>query len=653
MKERAERAAARRAGKRSPSPRRSGSLSAERRRSSDTSGTTSPPDDGGKTASWFLRRPVLILLIAVVVVYWRLFSAGFVLFDDDYQIYANPFLNPPTLESVARFWQHAYQQLYIPIAYTILGVIAWFAGVPSHVDGSLGQALSLDPTAFHVVGVALHLANAWLCFRLVRLLTGRTRTALFCSLLFALHPLQVESVAWASELRGLTSSAFGLAALNLFLLSRQESDRPRSRSLMIVSALLVVCAVLCKPSAAVLPLVALAIDRIILRTNWREALKGAALWAAVALPFVLVTRSIQRVPVGGLSVPWQRPFIAGDALAFYVFKLLWPINLAVDYGRTPTSAMAHAWGYLAWIVPVALFVAAYLNRQRRPITWFGAVLFVTFLLPTLGLVPFAYQAFSTVADRYVYLALIGVGLIVSEAIEHVRSQRIAMVGAAALFIALAALSFNQSRHWLSGPDFLRHTIDVNPSAGFAYSNLGDTALARGDLTEALADYKAAVEQEPNRTKAYISMAEVYTALNQPSDAERAIAQAEKQPEVTSDDFSNLGIVLMKMNQPARALQALSTAVSIDPRSPTYLFNQANALSATGQFADAEAAFRRCIELAPTVAGAHTGLGIVLAETGRLADGITEFRTAVRLQPNDPSALDDLRKAEDLMQQQGH
>jgi Flp pilus assembly protein TadD len=92
---------------------------------------------------------------------------------------------------------------------------------------------------------------------------------------------------------------------------------------------------------------------------------------------------------------------------------------------------------------------------------------------------------------------------------------------------------------------------------------------------------------------------------------------------------------------------------MDPSSVTYLFNQANALSAARQFDQAEAAFRRCIGLAPTLGGARTGLGIVLAETGRLADAITEFRTAVQLQPNDPAALDDLKKAEDLIQRQGH
>ncbi len=620
-----------------------------RRREAGSPGRPPPPGDRDQPTSWLWRRPLLTLSIAILVVYFRLLSAGFVGFDDDLHVYANPFLNPPTLQSVARLWQHAYEQLYVPLAYTIFAAIARLAEVPAHLDRSLGQQISLDPTAFHVVSIALHVANAWLCFCLARRLSGRARAAWLCSLLFALHPLQLESVGWISELRGLTSGGFALLALNAFVLSRQAGDQARSRQLLTGSALLVMCAMLCKPSAAVLPLGALAIDRIVLRTPWRKALAAAALWAAAALPFVLITRAVQSVPAAGQSFWWQRPFIAGDALTFYLWKTVVPIDLCVDYGRTPRWVMSHAWGYLTWTLPVALLVVGCRNRQRRPLTWLGALLFVTFLLPTLGLAPFAYQAYSTVADRYAYLALFGVGLMVADAVDCLKPQMLALRGAAALFIALAVLSFSQSRCWRVSSDFLHHTIDVNPAAAFAYNNLGDAELANGDLAAALADYQAGVARDATLVKAHINLAEVYTALHQPAEAERAIAEAEKEPDLTSDDLSNLGIVLMKMNQPARALPALAAAVAMAPSSPNYLFNQANALAAVGQFEQAEATFRRCIALAPTLAGAHTGLGIVLAETGRLADAIIEFRAAVRLQPGDPAALDDLEKAEELMQ----
>ena len=620
----------------------------------DRSHNTAQLHMNDKPTPWFLRWPILALLGAIIIVYFRVFSAGFVGFDDDMHVYANPFLNPPTLQSVARLWQQPYERLYVPLAYSIYAVIARFAQVPAHADTSIGHAVSLDPVAFHVVSMAFHAANALLCFLLVRRLTRRTTAALLCSLVFALHPLQLESVGWISELRGLSSSCFALVALNALVLSRQASGRASttSRNLLAVSVLFVVFAMLCKPAAAVLPLVALAMDRIVLGTPWRKAIVTASIWATVAVPFGLVTRSLQVVSAAGESLWWQRPFIAGDALSFYLFKTFVPIDLCVDYGRTPHSVMSHAWSYVAWVVPVGLLMVCYRYRDRHPLTWLGALMFVTFLLPTLGLVPFSFQAYSTVADRYAYLALMGVGLMVADVVDYVRTQKIALRVVVVALVALAVLTFNQSRYWVDSSDLLHHTIDVNPAAAFAYNNLGDTELANGDLGAALTDYQACVERDPTRVKAYINLAEVYSTLNQPAEAEGAIAQAVKTPVTAADDFSNLGIVLMKMGQPDRALQALSTAVSMDSRSPTYLYNQANALSAVGQFDKAEATYRRCISLAPSLAGAHTGLGIVLAETHRLASALEEFRTAVRLQPHDPAALDDLKKAEDLMATQG-
>ena len=602
-----------------------------------------------KRASWLSRRPVPVLLAVVTVVHARLLWAGFVRFDDDLHVYANPYLNPATWQSVARLWQHTYEHLYVPLAYTIFAALTWFATVPAHLDASVGQRISLSPAAFHLASLFLHLANSWLCFSLVRRLTRRARPAWLCALVFALHPLQLESVGWISELRGLTSGAFLLSALNLLALSRRASDPRRARRGLVASVPLVACAMLCKPSAAVAPLVALAIDRIALETPWRKALMVASAWAGAVLPFAWLTRASQGGAAASVSPWWQRPFVAGDALAFYLFKTVAPLRLAVDYGRTPQQVMEHAWGYLAWTVPAALLALGYLLRRRHPLGWLGALLFVIPLLPTSGLVPFAYQSYSTVADRYAYLALVGAGLIVSAVADRVKSPRAIGAGATVVFIALGALSFAQGRYWLTTADLLRHTIDLNPAAGFAYNNLGDLELGNGALPAALADYRACVEHDPTRVKAYINLADVYTALNQPADAARALAQVPPASEMTGDDLSNLGIVLMKMNQPARALEALAAATATDPDAPDYLFNQANALAAVGRFAEAEAVFRHCLAVAPTLVGAHTGLGIVLAETGRLEEAITEFRAALRLQPDDAAALDDLRRAEGMQQ----
>ena len=240
----------------------------DQRRSSRSGSGPAPADQNQRRIASLMGWPAVVFLFVIVLAYVRLFAAGFVPFDDDFQLYANPFLNPPTLQSVGRFWEHAYQQLYIPLAYTILAGIARFAAVPSHPEPSLGHALTLDPIPFHGASIALHVASAWVCFQLIARLTGRPRTAWVCALVFALHPLQVESVAWASELRGLTSNVFALSALYSFVISRQAHDRSRSLWLFVVSTVCVVLAMLCKPSAAILPLVLVVIDRFAFRPPW-------------------------------------------------------------------------------------------------------------------------------------------------------------------------------------------------------------------------------------------------------------------------------------------------------------------------------------------------------------------------------------------------
>ncbi len=476
--------------------------------------------------------------------------------------------------------------------------------------------------------------------------------------MFALHPFQAESVAWISELRGLSSSFFSLLALNGLVLSRQVRDRAllASRALFATSTVFLVSAMLCKPAAVVLPLIALAIDRIVFGTHWRRAILTGGIWLVCTLPFAWITNSVQAVGSAGGSEWWERPFIVGDALTFYLFKTVVPFNLCVDYGRTPHAVMSDAWGYLSWAVSAGLLTLCYRNRTKRPITWLGVLMFIAFLLPTLGIVPFAYQDYSTVADRFAYLALVGVGLVVADAADYLRPRKTVLSVISIVLVALGALSLNQTRYWSRSSDFLHHTIDVNPDASFAYYNLAHAEQANGDLAAAATDYKACLAHDPTRLKAYVNLAQVYLDLHQPAEAQGAIAQSTKTAGLTTDgmtaaDFTILGVALMQINQPDRAVEAFSAAAVIEPTT-SHLFNEANALSTVGQFEKAEAAFRRCLVLDPTLAGAHTGLGIVLAETHRLAAAADEFRIAVRLKPDDAAARDNLRRAESMLEQLG-
>lgn len=555
---------------------------------------------------------VVVVAAAVLLVYGRIVGAGFVEYDDDLHVYANPLLHPVSLSHLGQLWAHAYQGLYIPLAYTILAGVALTAGAPDQAITSLGQTIAFAPAPFHVASLVLHAGNTLLVFALAARLTRGRAAALLCALVFAMHPLQVESVAWISEWRGLTSACFGLAALNALVSSRQSVELRRARALLAASMLLALCAMLCKPTAMVLPLVALIVDRAALGTSWRRALALAGAWAACVLPLGVVTRSVQPIHLLGRSSWWQRPFIAGDALVFYLRKTVVPTDLAVEYGRTPQAVLSHASGYAVWIVPAALLALVFAYRRRRPVSWLGSLLFVAFLLPTLGLVPFTYQAQSTVACRYAYLPMLGIGLVAGDllAAQGGRRANAASWGASVIVAVLALSSFWQSGYWADNAAFLRHTLDVNPNVAFAHNNLGSIALKEGRPADAIEHLDRALELDPGDAKTE----------------------------------SNLGLALLRLGRFAEAESHYRRAVTLDPRYVKAHENLAALYLQTARPEDAIASLQTALEVQPSEAKALNDLGVAFMQTGREAQGVDAFRRAVAAAPDNAQYRANLERA---------
>jgi tetratricopeptide (TPR) repeat protein len=545
-------------------------------------------------------RPLLLalgLFVFTVAVFHDVLSAGFVRWDDDLHVYANPYLHPVSLAHLGRFWTAPYQNLYVPLSYTLYSGLACLARLPVPVASADGLWVDFDPRVFHAASLLLHGANVLLVFALLRrLLPGRGTAgsdgaACAGALLFAVHPLQVESVAWIAELRGLLAGFCCLAALHAWQ-SFLESPRKRRGSWEWYgwATLLFALALLAKPSAVALPLMAWALawwkgtpPRSVLPTDsafpknnaaWRLGLAG---WGALGLLALGVTHGAQPVTVDIVPPIWSRPWIAADALAFDLGKLLWPAHLGIDYGRSPLWLRAHGGGYATGTLLFALGIGVWALRRRCPALTLGASLFAAALLPTLGLTPFVFQVFSTVADRYLYLALLGPAFLLAWTLarlghnpsENAAGRRLRLASGclcAGVLLVCAERCSLQALTWRSSTALFGQALAVNPQSWAACNNLALIALDEGQPLDALPLLSEAVRLRPDFAEAHANRGVALLRLGARPAAEREFSAAVRLKPTYAFAYGGLGDSLMAQGRAGEAAAAFRQALALQPGS---------------------------------------------------------------------------------------
>jgi len=596
---------------------------------------------------------VLFLIVITLAVFWRVQDHEFV-WDDHRNIAENPYLNPVTFPNVLRFWQEPYRNLYIPVTYTVWATMTRFAPLRT-TDGG---GKELDPRLFHRTNLTFHLLSVLVVFGILSILVRNDWAACCGALLFALHPVQVETVAWVTGLKDVLSGFLSLVAVWQYLVyasaratdTKGESGKhaetwvEEKGALSLkgktfhyaLGTLAFMLAMLSKPSAVVVPVVAWVLDYWVLGRSMRQSAVALIGWIVLAMPFIVLAKWAQSDSGLDFVTPlWARPLVLGDAVAFYLYSLALPLWLGPDYGRTPELILRQGWIYITWIVPFSLAVLLWLWRDQRPWLVASVGIFVIGILPVSGLVPFVFQKVSTVADRYLYVSMLGPALGLAFLLSQRR--RLLPVGVVCLVILgfLGIKSAMQTRYWQSTYTLFNHALRVNPNSWTGHNNLGVWLASQGKLEEAIQHYHEVFRIDPNYVKAYHNLG---NALLSQGKLEEAIGQYRQalriNPAYSSSMLhNNLGIALAEQGRIKEAIGHFREGLRKDPTHPNNAWvhtNLGNLLVIQGEFEMAIEHYRVALKLVPELAEAHERLGRLLTQYGEREEAIQHLEEALRI-----------------------
>jgi tetratricopeptide (TPR) repeat protein len=588
------------------------------------------------TPSPFFRRPwFLALLLAALtfIAYAPAFRAGFI-WDDDDHLTANPAMTAP--HGLRMIWSSLAVSRYYPLTLTSF----W---VQRRVWG-------LNPTPYHLVNIALHAINGILVFSVLRRL--RIPAAWLAAMLWVLHPVNVESVAWITELKNLQSGVFFFVSLLLYF--RFEGDgKYRWYALALLSGL---AAVLSKPSTVVLPIVLL-LCAWWQRRHWRRTdfVRTVPFFAlAVAMSVLTVMEQRGHVLREG-SAEWklsvaERLGITGKAVWFYAAKLVWPARLTFVYPRWAVDGEAlSSWMALGGLIAVGIVLWRWRRQAWARAALFGFSFFVAALLPVLGFFDVYYFRYSFVADHFQYLASIGlISLVVSAGAavcQRTACGRGLGTGAAAIaLLILGALTWGQARVYRDPVTLWDDTLSKNPLCWLAHNNLGNTLLREGRVPEAIGHYEQALWIKPDCAEAHANWG---NALLQAGMVGEAIGHYEQALRILPQNagvHNNLANALLQAGKVEEAIGQYEQTLRIDPDYAVAHYNWGLTLMRAGRLPEAIGHYEQAVRIKPDYVEAHDEWGNALMNQGRLPEAIGHYEQALRIQPENAAVHNNLASA---------
>jgi tetratricopeptide (TPR) repeat protein len=549
----------------------------------------------------------------VAIVYWPAVHGGFV-FDDDMLLSRSQLIQAG--DGLRRIWLTSEPIDYWPITNTAFW-LEW-------------RLWGTGPTGYHLVNVALHAACALTLWGILRRLD--VPGAFWAAALFALHPLNVQSVAWIAQLKNTLALFWSLIASALFLRSRygsglqparrgpaeagpsDEHHRDKSYWLSVVAFTL---AMLSKGSVAMLPAI------LLLIVWWQRGTIGKRDLVRV-MPFIAVALALTAVnlwfqgrgagPIRDLTL-LERVLGAGTVIWFYLGKAVAPVGLLFMYPQWQIDAGDWRW-WIGAAAAVAVTVVLW-RRRRKPIdrallvAWF---VFCAALVPVMGLTDVYFMKYSAVADHYAYAALIGVAALVAAALASA-PKPLRSVGPVCVAAVLAALTWRQAHLYANGETLYRATLSANPSAWALQNNLGALLIDAGRDEEGAKHLREALRLNADLVAAHNNLCLAAVHLQRFDDALVECAEGARNYPGDASPRRNLGIAFLAQGRLPDAERQLEAALSLNPADAEAHYNLAHLLRISGRLREAVPHYREVVRLRPDSIVAREALDSALRELG--------------------------------------
>ena len=579
------------------------------------------------------RNPVVCLLLAVITLalYNPVNRHPFVNYDDDRYVTENPHVRQGlTVDTIAWAITATEQANWHPLT--------WMSHA---LDVSLFR---LNPAGHHFTSILIHIVNAILLFLLLMWATNRVGPSLFVAALFALHPINVESVAWIAERKNVLCTLFFFLALWAY---GRYAKKPDWKRYLAVAALFA-AGLASKPMVITLPFVLLLLDYWPLgrvqgsdgqnKTPWSQLVIEKIPLLLMSAASAIITMHAQQ-SAGAVRSTTQfsigiRIANAIYAYAMYLWNMLLPAHLAPLYPHPGDSLPV--WRVLiamAVLLGITAFVWRFRSRRYLPVGWF---FFLGTLVPVIGLVQVGEAA---MADRYAYIPLIGIFVMIGFGIADLAQEKNwgfkPAIPAAAALIALSFMTYCQIGYWQTSEELWSHTLAVTRNNFVAEDNLGGALILEGKEEEAHAHFEAAARINPKDPMSHSNLGTYSMTHNQMREAVRqyeAAADLTSDPGLLAQTYANLGAAYRALGDDDQAQTNYNHSLRLNPNQYNAWLGLGLLAQKQGKLTEAITDLSRSVELEPTAQG-YLSLGRALAQSGRNADALAAYDQALKISPN--------------------